>query len=106
MHKKKGEGDDSPSHVKREGGGSGQHHGTSPEDLQNKVFVGGLPLHVDKEGLTDFFSCFGPVTDVSFIQTLYNIIYLPHHVIPLLGTHLNNVVLYSFLQTLITKIQT
>ena len=69
---KKGEGDDSSSHVKREGGGGGggHHHGTSPEDLQNKVFVGGLPLHVDKEGLTDFFSCFGPVTDVSYI-TLY-----------------------------------
>ena len=29
----------------------------------NKVFVGGLPLHVDKAGLSDFFSCFGPVTD-------------------------------------------
>ena len=71
---KKGEGDDSSSHVKREGGGGG-HHGTSPEDLQNKVFVGGLPLHVDKEGLTDFFSCFGPVTDVSFIIQLYK--YLP-----------------------------
>ena len=31
----------------------------------NKVFVGGLPLHIDKDGLKDFFSCFGPVTDVS-----------------------------------------
>lgn len=27
------------------------------------MFVGGLPLHVDKDGLKDFFSVFGPVTD-------------------------------------------
>ena len=38
--------------------------GPSPEELHNKVFVGGLPLHVDRDGLQDFFSCFGPVTDV------------------------------------------
>lgn len=37
--------------------------GLSPEQLKNKVFVGGLPLHVDKDGLKDFFSVFGPVTD-------------------------------------------
>ncbi len=55
------------------GGGGGprgrqaQDHGSSggltPEQLKNKVFVGGLPLHVDKDGLKDFFSVFGPVTD-------------------------------------------
>jgi RNA recognition motif-containing protein len=43
--------------------------GTSPEHLGNKVFVGGLPLHVDKDGLQDFFSCFGPVTDVSITKS-------------------------------------
>ena len=32
--------------------------------MMNKVFIGGLPIHVDKEGLTDFFSCFGPIIDV------------------------------------------
>ena len=37
--------------------------GLSPEQLKNKIFVGGLPLHVDKEGLTGFFSVFGPVVD-------------------------------------------
>ncbi|KAL7476730.1 hypothetical protein ACHAW6_002569 [Cyclotella cf. meneghiniana] len=37
--------------------------GLTPEQLKNKVFVGGLPLHVDKDGLKDFFSVFGPVTD-------------------------------------------
>lgn len=47
------------SDVKREDDGSG----LSPEEMMNKVFIGGLPLHVDKEGLTDFFSCFGPVID-------------------------------------------
>jgi len=46
-------------------GGGGGGGGPSPEELQNKVFVGGLPLHVDRDGLQDFFSCFGPVTDVS-----------------------------------------
>jgi RNA recognition motif-containing protein len=39
--------------------------GPSPEELMNKVFVGGLPLHIDKDGFKYFFSCFGPVTDVS-----------------------------------------
>jgi RNA recognition motif-containing protein len=42
-----------------------KNEGTTPEHLGNKVFVGGLPLHVDKDALQDFFSCFGPVTDVS-----------------------------------------
>ena len=62
-----------PGVVKQEdgisgGGGAaavGAGGGPSPEELKNKVFVGGLPLHVDKEGLKEFFSCFGPVTDVS-----------------------------------------
>lgn len=47
------------------GGGGGGGGGPSPEELHTKVFVGGLPLHVDRDGLKDFFSCFGPVTDVS-----------------------------------------
>ncbi|KAL7551929.1 hypothetical protein ACHAWF_015502, partial [Thalassiosira exigua] len=54
------EGGHQSSRVKQEDGGGG---GPSPEELKNKVFVGGLPLHVDKDGLKDFFSCFGPVTD-------------------------------------------
>lgn len=35
----------------------------TPEQLQNKVFVGGLPLHIDKDGMSQFFSQYGPVTD-------------------------------------------
>lgn len=35
----------------------------TPEELQNKIFVGGLPLHIDKDGLSQFFSQFGAVTD-------------------------------------------
>jgi len=46
----------------------------------NKVFIGGLPIHVDKEGLTDFFSCFGPIIDVrlffSFVLLSYIIMLL------------------------------
>ena len=35
----------------------------SPEELQNKIFAGGLPLHLDNNGLKEFFTQFGPVTD-------------------------------------------
>jgi len=35
----------------------------TPEQLQNKIFVGGLPLHLDKEGLNELFTQFGPVVD-------------------------------------------
>ena len=35
----------------------------SPEQMKSKVFVGGLPPHIDKDGLTHIFSQFGPVTD-------------------------------------------
>jgi len=38
-------------------------HESSPESLQNKIFVGGLPLHLTKEGFIDFFSQFAPVVD-------------------------------------------
>ena len=42
---------------------SSSNVGLTPEQLKCKVFVGGLPLHVDKDGMKDFFSVFGPVTD-------------------------------------------
>jgi RNA-binding protein Musashi len=35
----------------------------SPEQLQNKIFIGGLPPHVDKEELKRVFSQFGAVAD-------------------------------------------
>eukprot|EP00815_Leptocylindrus_aporus_P001423 CAMPEP_0116068486 /NCGR_PEP_ID=MMETSP0322-20121206/11687_1 /TAXON_ID=163516 /ORGANISM="Leptocylindrus danicus var. apora, Strain B651" /LENGTH=294 /DNA_ID=CAMNT_0003555601 /DNA_START=22 /DNA_END=909 /DNA_ORIENTATION=+ len=35
----------------------------TPEMLQNKIFVGGLPLDLDKDGLQRFFEEFGPVVD-------------------------------------------
>jgi len=35
----------------------------TPEQLQNKIFVGGLPIHLNKEGLHDFFNQFGAVVD-------------------------------------------
>jgi len=45
---------------------SDQSSGTkemSPEQLQNKIFVGGLPIHLSKDGLRDYFSQFGEVVD-------------------------------------------
>jgi RNA recognition motif-containing protein len=62
------------------GGGGGNHGGghymkqennhdssstkdLSPEQLQNKIFVGGLPLHLSRDGLREFFSQFGTVVD-------------------------------------------
>jgi RNA-binding protein Musashi len=45
------------------GGGGGGSKELTPEQLQNKVFVGGLPLHLDKDGLRDFFQQFGTVVD-------------------------------------------
>ena len=35
----------------------------SPEELQNKIFVGGLPLHIDNDGMKEFFGQYGNVTD-------------------------------------------
>ena len=35
----------------------------TPEQLQNKVFVGGIPPHVDRDGLREVFEQFGAVTD-------------------------------------------
>lgn len=35
----------------------------SPEELQNKIFVGGLPIHLDNNGLKNYFNQFGTVTD-------------------------------------------
>jgi RNA recognition motif-containing protein len=35
----------------------------TPEQLQNKVFVGGIPPHVDRDGLRQAFEQFGAVTD-------------------------------------------
>jgi len=45
------------------GGGGGGQSEMSPEELQNKIFVGGLPLHVNNESLKEFFSQFGTVVD-------------------------------------------
>uniref|UniRef100_A0A7S2PLN1 RRM domain-containing protein n=1 Tax=Leptocylindrus danicus TaxID=163516 RepID=A0A7S2PLN1_9STRA len=45
------------------GGSSRRSHHMSPEMLQNKIFIGGLPLFVDKEELMRFFEQFGNVVD-------------------------------------------
>lgn len=42
---------------------SSQENDVSPEQAQAKVFVGGLPPHVDRDELRQIFSEFGPVTD-------------------------------------------
>lgn len=35
----------------------------TPEELHNKVFVGGIPPNIDKDGLKEIFEEFGPVVD-------------------------------------------
>jgi len=50
---------------------NGNKHLT-PEERMNKVFVGGLPMHVDQAGLKDFFSVFGPVVDSIVMMDLVN----------------------------------
>ena len=35
----------------------------TPEQLHNKVFVGGIPPHIDRDGLKEIFEEFGPVVD-------------------------------------------
>jgi RNA-binding protein Musashi len=40
-----------------------QQHHLTPEQLNNKVFVGGIPPHIDNEGLKEIFEEFGPVVD-------------------------------------------
>mmetsp|Transcript_15283 Transcript_15283/g.22402 ORF Transcript_15283/g.22402 Transcript_15283/m.22402 type:complete len:334 (+) Transcript_15283:31-1032(+) len=55
------------------GGNPGARKEMSPEELQNKVFVGGLPLHVDKEALQKFFTQFGGVSDaIVMIDAVHN----------------------------------
>jgi RNA-binding protein Musashi len=40
-----------------------QEQQLTPEQLNNKVFVGGIPPHIDSEGLKEIFEEFGPVVD-------------------------------------------
>jgi len=40
-----------------------QQQQMTPEQLHNKVFVGGIPPHVDRDGLKEMFSEFGVVVD-------------------------------------------
>ncbi len=48
---------------------SKEHH-LSPEQLQNKIFVGGLPLHLNKDELRDYFSKFGNVVDAIIMMDM------------------------------------
>lgn len=40
-----------------------QQQQLTPEQLHNKVFVGGIPIHIDKSGLKEIFGEFGTVVD-------------------------------------------
>ena len=44
---------------------------TEDTSIKNEGTTPELPLHVDKDALQDFFSCFGPVTDVSCIHRVF-----------------------------------
>jgi RNA-binding protein Musashi len=46
-----------------EGGDGGGGDEASPEQMGNKVFVGGIPPHIDRDGLKELFSQFGTVVD-------------------------------------------
>eukprot|EP00532_Pseudo-nitzschia_australis_P003242 CAMPEP_0168193986 /NCGR_PEP_ID=MMETSP0139_2-20121125/18931_1 /TAXON_ID=44445 /ORGANISM="Pseudo-nitzschia australis, Strain 10249 10 AB" /LENGTH=411 /DNA_ID=CAMNT_0008117443 /DNA_START=144 /DNA_END=1379 /DNA_ORIENTATION=+ len=60
-----------PSHNKHGSShGNSQHHNNqnqqqelTPEQLHNKVFVGGIPPNIDKDGLKEIFEEFGSVVD-------------------------------------------
>eukprot|EP00592_Proboscia_alata_P016336 CAMPEP_0194395986 /NCGR_PEP_ID=MMETSP0174-20130528/124727_1 /TAXON_ID=216777 /ORGANISM="Proboscia alata, Strain PI-D3" /LENGTH=487 /DNA_ID=CAMNT_0039191981 /DNA_START=35 /DNA_END=1496 /DNA_ORIENTATION=- len=53
-----------PSQQQQQHANSGNNNQTpSPESLQNKIFVGGLHLGVDREALKTYFSQFGCVVD-------------------------------------------
>jgi RNA recognition motif-containing protein len=45
------------------GGNSVGGEDLTPEQMGNKVFVGGIPPHIDRDGLRDLFEPFGAVTD-------------------------------------------
>mmetsp|Transcript_26520 Transcript_26520/g.56835 ORF Transcript_26520/g.56835 Transcript_26520/m.56835 type:complete len:407 (-) Transcript_26520:60-1280(-) len=54
-------------HANRQHNGN-QHHRNqqqqlTPEQLHNKVFVGGIPPHIDRDGLKEIFEEFGTVVD-------------------------------------------
>jgi RNA-binding protein Musashi len=51
------------------GGGDGANE-MSPEELHNKIFVGGLPIHLDSEGMKEFFNQYGKVTDAIVMMDL------------------------------------
>mmetsp|Transcript_2106 Transcript_2106/g.5576 ORF Transcript_2106/g.5576 Transcript_2106/m.5576 type:complete len:283 (-) Transcript_2106:73-921(-) len=62
-----GSGNSSNDHGGNKHGGNPQHHNQqqelTPEQLHNKVFVGGIPPNIDKDGLKEIFEEFGPVVD-------------------------------------------
>lgn len=60
--------DNNHSQNNNNNGHGNQHHDSqqqqmTPEQLHNKVFVGGIPPHVDRDGLKEIFSEFGVVVD-------------------------------------------
>lgn len=52
-----------PNNGSEGGGDGGGGDEASPEQMGNKVFVGGIPPHIDRDGLTELFSQFGTVVD-------------------------------------------
>ncbi|CAB9513753.1 Uncharacterized RNA-binding protein C660.15 [Seminavis robusta] len=52
-----------PNNNNSGGGGGASNAELTPEQLHNKVFVGGLPAHVDRDEMRKIFEQYGPVVD-------------------------------------------
>ena len=66
QHYGKKENNDNNNSMKNNNGSFNNRGATTeltPEQLQNKIFVGGLPLHLTRDGLHEFFTQFGTVVD-------------------------------------------
>lgn len=60
------------------GGNGGVTNGSSSSGYENKLFVGGLSWQTTPEKLRDYFSQFGPVTDVLVMKDPITQVGSPH----------------------------
>jgi RNA recognition motif-containing protein len=65
IHKKEDGGGEDRSTLpnKQNNNNNNNNNAMTPEQLHNKVFVGGIPPHIDRDGLKEIFEEFGTVVD-------------------------------------------